>query len=178
MTTICPVCGFAIQHSRPVATTCPRCRNLVVPANAGGKRKSGSSGAGWIVLGLVGVGLVMVGLLLWGDVHLPQAPPPPFEARPGDRVALGYRGGKGSQVFLGRTFSDFDALVEAQNAESKDLLSILIAQNRVLMVPAGTQAVVEKRPAGSGFVHIVSGEHAGQSGWIQFEMLRPLSEYP
>lgn len=177
MTTICPVCGFAIQHSKPQAQPCPRCKNLVVPANAGGKAKSGSSGGGWIVLGLVGVGVVMVGLLLRGDVHLPEGSPS-FNAQPGDRVVLGYRDGKGSQVFLGRTLSDFDALVEAQNAESKDLLAILISQNRVLMVPAGTQAVVEKRPAGSGFVHIVSGEHAGQSGWIQFEMLRPLSEYP
>lgn len=177
MTTICPICGFTIQQSRPEAKSCPRCRTLVVPANAGGKAKSGSSSGGWIVLGLVGVGVVMVGLLLRGDVHLPEGSSS-FNAQPGDRVVLGYRGGKGSQVFLGRTLSDFDALVEAQNADSKDLLAVLIAKGRVLMVPAGTQVVVEKRPAGSGFVHIVSGEHAGQSGWIQFEMLRPLSEYP
>ncbi len=90
------------------------------------------------------------------DDPAPATPVASGSLKPGDQAVLGLQGGGRKLVWLARSEADWDAMLDAENAISKDLLALMIAQGRMPMVPTGTPVVIEKRATFTAFVQIIS----------------------
>ena len=55
-----------------------------------------------------------------------------------------------------------------------DLMARLIQQGKVITPPSGTVGVIVKTGVLSMLVYIKDGVFAGQEGWIQRELVKPL----
>lgn len=94
--------------------------------------------------------------------------------KPGAHVIL-YRDGV-ERVFLATTDAAWDELLDAENAQSVELLARLSEQGKLLMPKCGTKATVIKAGFSSVRVLITTGEWASGEGWIQREYV--VSEKP
>ena len=77
----------------------------------------------------------------------------------------------GNVIGLAADDRSYDELIDAENAESQDLLDRLTGQGRVVWVPNGTGVLVIRRSMFSQFVKVMDGVHAGFEGWVQREFV-------
>jgi hypothetical protein len=171
--TTCPDCGLQVSKTAPA---CPSCGRVLKRQ----PRQYGCCG-GIILIALIGfVGLMILGTL---SPHPPRPPaptgppPPPAPSRPvahvGDRAVLDRPGG--IIVTLAVDDAAWDEMLDAQNADSRELMDRLVQQGRVIREANGNTVLVVKQGIFSVFVQVVDGIHNGAEGWVQSEFVRPLT---
>jgi len=89
----------------------------------------------------------------------------------GDQVVLQDQGNR--RVLLATSDWAWDEMLDAENANSADLIARLIRQGKVIAPKSGTVCVIVKNGSFSKLVLIKEGSFAGQEGWIQNELVKP-----
>lgn len=170
--TRCPDCGRSVSRD---AASCPSCGRRI--AKAGGKSVGccGLIVAGFFALCLFSF-ILSVNKQPGSPSPVAPSPSPPSPPRPkiGDRVVLALPGGK--VLWLAADDDSFDEMLDAENAQSIDLMARLMEQGRVAQVNNGTPALVVKTATFSTFVRVEGGLYKGFEGWTQFENVHPMAE--
>ena len=138
----CPDCGRQVSKS---AVQCPSCGH---PFRASAKGKSSISCCGLIsaAIFVAVVGFISEFLALTPKGNLPapgQRPSPSSTPKIGDPVMLEVPGN--ARVYLATKDEAFDEMIDAQNANSWDLMNRLISQGKVVAPPNGTKGVLVNR---------------------------------
>ena len=166
----CRNCGRPLSRSAPI---CPSCGE---PTR---RRKGGCCGVIASAGMLLFLGLVAVVAISPKPSRPPAASAPtsatpapapaPASVMPGDSVQLVLPGGSG--VFLARTDEAWNEMLDAENANSRELMGRLFSQQKVFRVPNGTPAIVVKTSVFSVFVQTTGEAFGGQEGWVQREFV-------
>jgi hypothetical protein len=78
------------------------------------------------------------------------------------------------RVFLATSDAAWYEMLDAQNANSVELMARLIDQGKVFSPKGGTVGVIVKNGVLSKLIRIKEGPFAGQEGWIPTELVKPL----
>jgi hypothetical protein len=128
-------------------------------------------------MGKVRVGLVMLGLFViaFGAGRVWKLKPETAEAhvvRKGETAALVVPGG--GPVWVSRNKEDAYPFQVAMTKGDFAFLEEAYAKGSVFPVPSGTQVQVVQASVDKRQIKVLEGEHTGKTGWVEFELLRPL----